>query len=588
MSKKKFICGALAVILLLCLAVALLGCLAENISVLPVDADSKIAFASAKNNSAKEGDDSEAELNALKAIEAINATSPTYYAKQKGARGSFLYKNINGADVTVDLLKNQPGEGKLYFTEPDGFRAPKLLYNQSFAMGEIIFNTIRYKLAHPEEDVELRLSSYHVSIICGLCLDKSNPRYGTMHSIFNDANGEVNMIFDEETGRIQYIRVSYLLVLAAKCGIRVQVLGLFDGIAYLQYTDSTHTTTAKVPDYDFFKWFQKQMNDPCFSVAGEGKKVSDFMDVKKTLWTAGARSTCDMMHYKSCLSTALIGHDGKEHFNTVWLSSQNLDGIRYDGGNGNNNMQTGVVIYDHAEMYKVNRNYFDLQMKYYQQEDIYLLRDFMMRENERQYYLITNGRSNEIADDEQILYLGTPTDPVFEIHFTPVGGAVNAWDVRYNPFCTYTSKMLISEDWIAYTYMHWVWYDGPIAKIWQQIIHESFIRANNPKSKLRFLAVAEKNFDVAYFDDLVLGQNCCFKQIQVAAPLPWLHTKDVTVSWVEKGVRQYAVVQTSTNNNIGEYSYATNHMLVIKENDQIGHGFYDLFTRVTYVWSLPR
>lgn len=521
--------------------------------------------------------EAEPELLRLQEIAAHNdASQPRqYYAQQKAARGSAAY-TINGQTVVAEVLKNQPGEGVKTYQTTNLNQQKSQLYNPSFAEAEMIFNTIRYKWAHPEQEVELRFSTFRLSVVASVCLDMSNPRYGTMTSL-RTANMDDN-----------YIRISYLLVMAAKCGVNVRVLGQEIGTKSELYVlnKAGNYAKQKLEDLQFDEFFLSNYNADCYQSCASGKKVSDFLDARKTGWLAyGDRSAADMMHYKMCSSSAMIGNDGNEHFNSIWVSSQNLDGIHWDGKNANNNMQTGVIVYDHEMLYIACNNYFEIQMDLDGKEDVYRFREVVKSTTEKQYAMYVAGKANEIPCDELLLYLGEYYgDPVFEMYFTPVGGASGAWDTRYNPYAKYSAKMLTSEGAVYFTYMNVKWSDCSFTRIWAQVIHDSFIRVNSPQSKLRILAV-DGGPRVEDYADIVEGVNCSFKQVQVYSPLPWLHTKDITVSWVENGVRQYAVVQSSTNLHEGALGFQSNHLLVIKESDATGHAFYDAFTRVTYVWS---
>lgn len=532
------------------------------------------------------------ELAALQTLAASNAGAQSFLMYPYAGAKSETNYNVNGTTVKLDLLK---------------FHTNEIYGNNSFAEAEVIFNTIRYKLAHPAEEVYLDFSSYRFSIGAAACIDMNNSKYGSMKQLFD---GDGNFTIGESSGRIEYIRLSYLMVLAAKCGVHVRTMAQLNGY-YLQdnVVDGKLLGYTQINEASFLDYMNSNLTKSCFALEGlSGKTVGDFLTNRRADWVVKERDASDMMHYKSCTSSAILDNRGIERQNVVWLSSQNLDGINVastvpitdyngkhptvEGSNGNNNMQTGVVIYGHADIFRVCTNYFNIQWENCAKEDVDNYRLIVRERNAQQFELINSGRGNQIPADEQILYLGSETDKVFEMYFTPLNGSTHSFDIRYNPFAKYTAKMLNSEDWIAYSLYNVKFNEGTITKVWTQLIVEAFTKKSNVNNKLRIHCVdnltGNNNWFKSQYDFLVVGENIGFKEVQYPYQLPWLHNKDVTVSWKENGERQYVVVQTSINIHSGAFSHQSNYMLVVHENDQIGHKFYDDYCSWCYVWDLPQ
>ncbi len=530
------------------------------------------------------------ELAAVKALDSSNTGAQSFLMYPYAGAKSETYYNVNGTTVKLDLLK---------------FHTNEIYGNNSFAEAEVIFNTIRYKLAHPTEEVYLDFSSYRFSIGAAACVDMNNPKYGTMKQLFDS-----NFTISADTGRIEYIRLSYLMVLAAKCGVHVRTMAQLNGY-YLQdnVVGGKLEGYKQIDEASFLDYMNGFLTTSCYELEGlSGKTVGDFLTNRRTEWIVVERSASDMMHYKSCASSAIIDNRGAERKNVVWLSSQNLDGINVastvpitdynnnhptvEGSNGNNNMQTGVVIYGHDDIYRVCKNYYNIQWENCEQEDADNFRFEVRHRNAEQFELINSGHADQIPADEQILYLGSATDNVFEMYFTPLVGSTHSFDKRYNPFAKYTAKMLNSEDWIAYSLYNVKFNHGTITEAWTQMIVEAFKKNQNVNNKLRIHCVdnlyGADNWFTARYDFLEVGKNIGFKEVQYPYQLPWLHNKDITVSWKENGVRQYVVVQTSLNIHSGAFAYQSNYMLVVHENEQMGHKFYDDYCAWCYVWDLPQ
>jgi len=297
-------------------------------------------------------------------------------------------------------------------------------------------------------------------------------------------------------------------------------------------------------------------------VADTDKVVGDYLAFNKVYWTVEDNGGTDMMHTKLCAVSHYLDMNGEVHRNAVFSSSANLDGIYGSGKNANWKLQTATIVSDHEEIYRTSVNYLRLVAKYAGQEDISEFRDYMYKTTAEQARLILAGKADEIPDDEQLIYLGTENDDVFELYFTPFGGGAIDWDEINNPYCKYMRKLYESED-----YIYFAWnaaeYTGdyPLGRQLEDMLIAAFHENRNPKNKVNGIM---ENFDATTFDDLVVGVDIGYKSFNVAY-FGTVHNKDIHMSYVENGQRYYVSLLNSLNQHGGSMSYQSNFALVIKE-----------------------
>ena len=445
------------------------------------------------------------------------------------SRGETVFENINGETVTVDT-----------------FVYPKYSTAHNMTVGEalMIYQAMLYKKAFPEEEVYVDISSYRFSVQTAVNINRDSRYFGYTRQLVNEQYDEFG-----------FVRVSYLLLSCAKMGIHVNVLSHRDAYPI--------TYSSKIPS-TVVEYFNTYMNDPCDPEYQPDKKISDFLDFTYFDWTLseGKKGGSDMMHTKLCAVSHYLDKDGVVHKNAVWTSSSNLDGIYAGGYNANWKLQTATIVSDHKELYQVSVNYLRLMPTLKGQEEILEFQNYMNEESTRQIDLILAGRGNEIADSEKIVYIGTESDDVFELYFTPFGGDVLSWSEVYNPYSKYMRELYESEDYIVFTW-NAAEYSGkfPLGQQLEQMLIDAFHKNKNPKNKIY---ANMESFDPTTFDDLVLGVDIGFKSIN-EWPLGAIHNKDLQFSYVKNGQRYYVSLLNSLNLHSGSMYFQSNSALVIKE-----------------------
>ena len=460
------------------------------------------------------------------------------------SRTEVTYSNINGKDVTAYTLYREPGER---------------LNNPNFAQAVMLFQCLKYKIAHPEERVVATFSTFHLSVYAAACLDPDSDEYGRMENLYDKE-------YDDQSG---YYRVSWLMVDAARHGVEMLVIGDLDASA-VYMSDGTI-----VPDGDFFEYFSDYLLEDSLI---EGKKIGDFLTLRRADWTSyGDKAATDMMHLKLCTVSHRLANDGTEKGAAVWIGSINLDGVNDLGINGHDSIQSGVVITEHEEIRRVAVNYMTLLKDYCGQEDVTAFRDIVISRTTEQVALLQSGRGEEIASDKQIVYMGSESDTVFELYFTPFGGVQNQWDVVHNPFCRYLGKLLTNAN--GEEAIQLIWNNVKfkqsfgLADTMATVIANAF-RRNQHSEDILLLQLPQLNMDT--FTDLPENENIRINQTNRN-----YHIKDIQLSYVEDGQRQWVVIYNTLNMHEGSMAYQSNLMLVVKETEATGNNFYTDYAIMT-------
>lgn len=460
------------------------------------------------------------------------------------SHGTAVYENVNGATVMVDTLYRQYKEA---------------LNDPNYSCGMLIYQCIQYKIAHPEEDVALSFSSFRISPTAAVCLDPNSPYFGYMRSLYDkdyDSNG--------------FVRIVYMLVEAARMGIDVTIVGQLNSYGVKQYDNEKGTTyTAGEPSY--VKYFNNGMSYNCYEKYAKGDTVSDHLSLSVIDWDYDDKKSLEVMHVKTCAVTAYRDKDGVDHEYGVWFSSTNLDANDYKGCNGNGGSQAGVIVTGHEAIYNATKNYVALMGSFYKQEDVFEFKKLANTRTEEQIKAILDGRGDEIPEEERIVYLGSETDKIFELYFTPLSGDFDIWDTELNPYCKYLQEFYDSDDedvtlsWNNPNFLE----DYFVSRTCVEAIYNKFVvnkRAGNR------LGIRCQNGTFEGISFLKKGKDLEF--INFTTRWNAVHDKDIMMSYVKDGERQYVSFLSSCNFNYGALYFQTNQILIIKETEKTGNVAY--------------
>lgn len=459
--------------------------------------------------------------------------------------GSHTYENINGKTVTTEAFYRVSGDS---------------LHDPNYGMGILLYQCIQYKLAHPEEDMKVTFSSYRTSVTASVCVIPESKYYGYMRSLYGTN-------YDEQG----FVRISFMLVEAARMGIEVTMVNQLPSYAVTQYNPTTNELKSR-SHINFKTYFNKALNTSCYDKwVGEGKKVSDYLNCVNVDWTIDSH-TQNMQHVKGLSVSHYLATDGTEHTSGVFFCTANLDENNYMGRNGNSYAQSGVIISDHDELFRINYNYAQLMAKYKHQEGIFEFRMRVEQMNKEQTMLIKQGLEHLIPRDEQIVYLGSETDKVFELYFTPLAGGTDVWDTTYNPLCNYASKLTTSEGYVEYASNQYGYGKFYVGYVLERMLEKAFCENPDPNNKI---SIKITNLNVDKIKDLELGTEIGYRNLDTRdVKYTKIHSKDHMFSYAEGGQRHYVSLMTSCNLYMIAFNYRTNSILVIHETDETGNGFY--------------
>jgi|GEM_PF-1647812 len=446
------------------------------------------------------------------------------------SRGERTFEGINGANVTTHLY---------YGTSYCRADQPNV------GLGLLLYKAIRYKLAYPDLENEISISSFRYSIIAGINLLKSSPYYGLMKSMPDDA-----------MDRDGFVRFSYLVLFAAKIGIHVNLIQQIE--AYSDYG-----TEILAEDY-----YPLYLDEPCSAAHGLGdKKIGDFLHYKQCKWVSyEGKSATDMYHIKCLAAEHYLDDEDQPHDYALFTSSANLDGINKNGSAGNTGSQTGLLVLNHEYLYLAARNFIKFSQAYCDQDDVHDFRVAFKR-------VIAEQRSTILSEgyagmkDSMMVYLGTESDKVFELSFAPFDTDFTSWNTT-NPFCKYVDKLSKSKSHIKF------YATNPKFDYGFDFLNVFFQRLSKAYKVVRAKEEIDKN---ALFISSASEPPKCIESLEVGKHLGKKgirqnnnHQKDMYFEYEEDGKRCSAILFSTLNWHMGAFFYQANSALVVRENEDTG------------------
>ena len=447
------------------------------------------------------------------------------------SRGRKTYEGINGEDTTVDMFY-YPAWG---------------LYNHpNVGLGLMLYKAIQYKLANPEEENEVYITSFHYSIIAGVNLVESSPYYGTMKSMP-----------DEPLDNDGYVRFSYLTLFAAKIGIHVYAV--YQTTGYSDYG----------VERDPHAYYLSHLEDDCSSKHGLGShKVKEFLHPYHNEWEVyGDKGATDMYHLKCLIAKHYLDKNGVVHNNSSFLSSSNLDGVLKNGAAGHPFAQTGQIISDHEYIYRTLKNFILFTTSYCGQDDGILYRTDFVREIKRQKEIIKTSGYESIKD-EMMIYLGTPEDDVFELYLTPFDETFTTW-TDANPYCKYVEKMVNSKKAIR---CYWTnpkfSYDFDFLHTFCTKLARAYKMPRPYSENIKNVLYVRSPYPAhPALQELEEGKHLGFKKIVEGN---YNHQKDILLEYEDGGIMHSTMILNTANLHLGGLHYQINSVLIMKETENDG------------------
>ena len=268
-----------------------------------------------------------------------------------------------------------------------------------FKYVDVMNQALRYKKAHPKEDVAVRFAMYSLSPDICFYFDESDPKYGEITS-------------ESIPGKTENILES--IVRLAKNGVKVDFV-------------VQSNVTSKMEPY---------FAESC--IADPSKKVSDFLDFHRVMW--GGESE-QQMHAKFITADKALDDDGTELSNVVYLASHNVDPL-YDNfyKSTQERAQTGVLIIGNKGIFEAFNKYQQLVGK-----NINDQKNFQEQVRTAHVSHSLNYKDKYFETHFTPVLSVVEPDPFSPDSYSPVTDKESAWDTENNVFAKYVEELAGSD-----------------------------------------------------------------------------------------------------------------------------------------------
>ena len=475
--------------------------------------------------------------------------------EDKGRIKSAVAKGFDYADGTSTVVK-------IYQRQMDQY--PDYVV---FKYVDVMNQALRYKKAHPKEDVAVRFAMYSLSPDICFYFDESDPKYGEITS-------------ESIPGKTENILES--IVRLAKNGVKVDFV-------------VQSNVTSKMEPY---------FSESC--IADQSKKVSDFLAFHRVMW--GGESE-QQMHAKFITANKALDDSGAELSNVVYLASHNIDAL-YDNfyKSTQERAQTGVLIIG-------NKGIFDAFNKYQQ----LVGQNVNDQKNFQDQVRAAHEAKNLNYVDQYFHTHFTPVlsviedDPFSPDSYSPAGPKESAWDTENNMFAKYMEEMVNSDKGERLFYANVYHYKTAWSDLfgWKMFkalrglyfgpkydnSSDTYTREQqaqdlelmqkkklkpDKKSPLTTKWIIETSTTPHRFSDgtgfrkgmdLISGNKALYFK---ADHKYQTHCKDVLFSYMKDGSRKYVVISGSTNLKRDGNANKANASVAIIENDK-DHSIFDAY-----------
>ena len=289
------------------------------------------------------------------------------------SRNTALYKASWGRKVLADAY--YCAEGEEYGT------------NEA-AVGLLLYNSIIYKIENPKASVSISFTASKIDIETAVCVVYQSRYFGYVRDLEGEGND-----FD----RNGFIRISYMLVEAAKMGIDVNIVSL----------------TGE--EDDFTLYIGNGLLSDCYKKYADGKKVCDYLTLETVKWSEeGAGDAISL--------TALTVSAYTDRFNdkytdgAVFISGGGLSGVDENGKRVES--CSGITITGHKEIYDVTKNFIGLLGKYSGEDEFDTFKKVLNERIDAQTDMFGLGLQALIPQNERVIWLGDGDDSVFKLCFS--------------------------------------------------------------------------------------------------------------------------------------------------------------------------
>ncbi len=437
------------------------------------------------------------------------------------SRSTVVYNDILGNRVLADSYFGGENEA---LNDPDA------------GLGLLLYSSITYKIAHPDEEVKISFVCKDMSLSTAVCVIPQSRYFGYMRALNGNGND-----YDENG----FIRIAFMLVEAAKMGIDVTLVG----------QTTVDEELLEQPEAAFLSYFKNALSQDCYNKYAKGEKVSNHLRLESVDWS-GDGEEAPSVSLTSLAVSKYLDRYGEAHENAVFLSQSGLQSVDGSGLNGGAN--SGVIVTGHSEIYNATVNFIDLIAANSGKDGYETFKETVNERNSAQTALIENGLEYLISNDEQIVWLGGWGDDVFKLCFAPDGGFEGSRDLIRNELegLGESAKDFPDEYRILSV-------NGSIAALdlTNEIINSAFVESTNVGNRLEIKLDGYENSELS---KLELGENIGHLAVDGAQGRD---SGEALLSYMKDGERRFVTLISASGCGMGA-------ALSITETESIGDAFY--------------
>lgn len=315
---------------------------------------------------------------------------------------------VEAVDKTIPDNSRIPSKVAKVFDYEDGSQVVVKVYNRHmdeypcyplFKYVDTMNQALRYKLAHPTEDVTVHFAMYHLALNTYYYFNENDPKYGEITSDY--------------------------------------IPGTTENIMQAAVRLAKHQVTVKFLDQAMIgKDFEPYMNEAC--ITDSSKKVKDYLTYWYARWGGASE---EQMHCKFITVNKVMDDNGKEFSDVVYLASSNIDPL-YDNffKSTQERAQSGMLIMGNKGLYDAFNKYQQIICRNYDNQ-----KGFWKEVKEAHAAGTLNYRDKYFNTHFTPVLSVIEPDPFAPDKYSPEVDKESAWDTENNVFAKYVDEMAASD-----------------------------------------------------------------------------------------------------------------------------------------------
>ena len=436
------------------------------------------------------------------------------------SRNTAFYKDAVGKKVLADAY--YCAEGEEYGT------------NEA-AVGLLLYSSIIYKIENPQAAVSISFTSSDIDVETAVCVVYQSRYFGYVRNLEGEGN--------EYDGN-GFIRISYMLVEAAKMGIDVKVVSL----------------TGEKDDFTLY--INRGLESKCYNKYAKGKSVSDYLTLETVKWSEeGAGESMSL----TALAVSAYTDRFKDKYvdGAVFISGDGLGGVDENGKRETS--CSGVTVTGHKEIYNVTKNFISLLGKYSGEGEFDSFKKVLNERNAAQTEMFAQGDQAKIPEKERIVWLGDENDSVFKLCFSVgEGSAYSLYEREITAFADSLEKHPDESRILLLNGSSYKEGSALLAKV-SGAIDSAFAENKNSANRLSLTVKGYKNEKLS---SLTEGDIGYMSQSDAGAG-----SDELLMSYVTEDGRVYVTILSSPLMEDGAES-RVDMLISVSENETLGDSFF--------------